>query len=212
MELEELFELRKYYYSFLQRMYLEEPPRVMAEDLASNDFVIPSESDNPWLDEKMVKGFDLIKEFMDSHDDADLIKDELDREFTSLFLGPVKKEVIPYESFYVDGELRDDSLLEVKKFLRKIQYGKADGFSKTEDHIAFEFDVMRHLCDRVLDGDEDAVMYQREFLEDHILVWVPEMCSDLVESDESSFYEAVALITEGFLNFERENFVGITGD
>ncbi|OUJ19443.1 putative component of anaerobic dehydrogenase [Methanonatronarchaeum thermophilum] len=212
MNIEELFELRKYYYSFLQRMFLEEPPRVMAEDLASGDFLIPDEEENPWLDSDMVRGFGLIEDYMESHDDPDLIKKDLDREFTRIFLGPVKKEVIPYESFYVDGELRSDSLLEVKKFLRKIQYGKTEDFSKTEDHIAFEFDVMRHLCDRALDGDEDAIVYQREFLEDHIFVWVPDMCGDLVESDESSFYEAVGLITNGFLSFERDNFVGITGD
>ncbi|RZN60639.1 molecular chaperone [Methanonatronarchaeum sp. AMET6-2] len=212
MDIEELFELRKYYYSFLQRMYLEEPPMVMAEDLASNEFMIPDEKDNPWLTDEMISGFRLIESYMDGRDDPEAIKNELDSEFTSLFLGPVEKEVIPYESYYVDGELRSDSLLEVKRFLRQIEYGKTDNFSKTEDHVAFEFDVMRHLCERVLGGEEEAVLHQREFLEDHILVWVPDMCSDLVESDESEFYEAVGLITDGFLSFEREDFVGITID
>jgi TorA maturation chaperone TorD len=42
----------------------------------------------------------------------------------------------------------------------------------------------------------------KEFLEQHLLVWCPELCSDMAAASTSAFYRGIALITREFLQSE----------
>ena len=87
-------------------------------------------------------------------------------------------------------------------------FEKVKEFKEPEDHIAVELDFMAKLCGWIkesLESDEtDAAMgylrNQREFMDDHIMKWVPELCERLKNASESKFYTALAHLTQGFLD------------
>ncbi|OKY78643.1 MAG: putative component of anaerobic dehydrogenase [Candidatus Methanohalarchaeum thermophilum] len=204
----ELNSFRNHFYSFLSRLYLEEISKSMAKDIAENKFPIPDPEENTWMNKDMEKGFEILQEYIKSNEDPEKIKHQLDVEYTSLFHGPVSKDLYPYESYYIDNELRSDSLLEVKEFLREINYGKSDDFPEPEDFIAFELEIMRFLTNKPEFIEEKETIYkQKEFLRDHLITWIPDFCDDLYEKTDSDFYKATSLITKGFLEFEKE-FIG----
>lgn len=194
----QLTKLRQHYYSFLSRMFMEEVPPELVKDLTEGEFPIPEEKD--WMNKKMKKGFKQLEKF-EGKDPSQLV-DELAKQYTSLFMGPIEPEFFPYESYYIDGELRDKSLMEVKEFLRKINYGKTDNFPEPEEHIAFEFEIMRKLCERSLNG-EDTEEEQKKFLKNHLLTWTPSFLEEFISQNNSKFYKAIGKITYGFLKFEK---------
>jgi len=166
---------RKSFYAFLYRMYLEEPPRELAEDLVNKKFLIP---DLESLNEDMAEGFEVLKKFMKKSKDVDEVHEKLIDEYTRLFLGPGRLPVPPYESMYMDGKMMGNSLLEVKKVYRKAGVGKAGDYAEPEDHIAFELRFMHWLCEEGINtGDsermKECLTLQKDFMNEHLMRWVP---------------------------------------
>ncbi len=135
-ETKEILETRRNFYAFLYRMYLEEPPRELADDLVKGKI---SFSDLIPLDEELSEGFRRLNEFMEKSKGkaADELHEELVDEYTRLFVGPHRLPVQPYESWWVDGKLMGKSLLTVKRDYRKAGIVKARDYAEPEDHIAF---------------------------------------------------------------------------
>ncbi|MGG3280787.1 TorD/DmsD family molecular chaperone [Paenibacillus solani] len=78
-------------------------------------------------------------------------------------------------------------------------YGEAD------DHIAIQLEFMTLLHDRMLNNmyDEYSMLQlietQADFLEQHLLPWVPSLCKDMKSSTESPLYQALFSLLEEFL-------------
>jgi anaerobic sulfite reductase subunit A len=54
---------------------------------------------------------------------------------------------------------------------------------------------------------ENAIAYlnlQKEFLNDHIMKWVPDLCHKLEEATAKGFYKALAHLTLGFITMDKE--------
>ncbi len=205
---EEILEMRKNFYAFLYRMYLEEPPRAFADDLANGKI---SFSDSIALDEELSEGFRVLNEFMEKRKGkrktVDELYEDLVDEYTLLFIGPHRLPVQPYESWWIDGKLMGQSLLEVKKACREAGVAKSKDYAEPEDHIAFELKFMHHLCELGFSaGNEEkrreCLNLQKKFLNDHLLKWVPDFCDALYEYKQSDFYKGVAKLTKGFLLLE----------
>ena len=89
---------------------------------------------------------------------------------------------------------------------------KPKDFPEPEDHVAVEFDFMSNLCNwtsqTIQKHDvENALAYlnlQNEFLRDHVLRWVPDLCNKLDDAASTSFYKALAHITLGFVTIDNE--------
>lgn len=129
-------------------------------------------------------------------------------EYTRLFLGPFSREVDPYESFYLVGNLLDRPLAVVREDLRELGLTRQEGHSEPEDSLAFELDVMRRLIDRQAaaadpDAEAEALNRQAGFLKRHLLVWAPQAARDLAEARGARFYRGVGRLLEGFLELER---------
>lgn len=202
--IEELLKTRKEFYAFLYRMYLEEPPRELAEDLVNKMVQIP---DLKSLNEDMAEGFEMLRKFMKASKDVDVVHDKLTDEYTRLFLGPGTPSVPPYESMYVDGEMMGASLLSLKKDYRKAGIARSSSYKEPEDHIAFELKFMHHLCEEALENEErmkECLSLQRKFMDEHLMKWVPDFCDDLYKSKRSDFYKGIAKITKGFIFLEKD--------
>lgn len=190
----EVMSYRADIYAFLSRMFAEEPPRQLIEDLAAKRFSIPGIS----RDKELEEGLELIEKCISKYGKE--IYESLCIEYTRLFIGPVPV-VFPYESMYKNGSMMSGSLLSVKREYRLAGLEKAPGFHEPEDHIAVELGFMKHLC---RDQSEKSLRMQRDFLNNHLLKWVPEFCDEVCEKSMSHFYKGIAKLTKGFIALEKD--------
>jgi len=207
-EIKEILETRRNFYAFLYRMYLEEPPRELVDDLVNERFYFP---DLTPLGEELSEGFRGLKEFMEKSKGKAIneLHEDLVDEYTLLFIGPHRLPVQPYESWWMDGKLMGESLLKVKRACREASIVKSKDYAEPEDHIAFELKFMHFLCEEELSNFSlekkrcaECLNQQKEFLSDHLLKWIPAFCDELYECELSDFYKCIAKLTKGFLLLE----------
>jgi len=204
-EIEEILELRRNFYAFLYRMYLEEPARELADDLVNERFHFQDMTSLD-LNAELSEGFRLLKGFMKKSKgkEVDALHEDLRDEYTLLFIGPFKLPVQPYESWWVSGKLRGEPLVKLKRDYREAGIAKSPEFVEPEDHIAFELKFMHYLCEEALSADtrervKECLKLQREFLDNHMLKWMPNYCDALYEYKLSEFYKGIAKLTKGFI-------------
>ncbi|GFO97388.1 anaerobic dehydrogenase-like protein [groundwater metagenome] len=195
--IDEMFRARANFYAFLSRMFVEEPPFEMAEDIAGGKFLFPQTSS---YNKDFAEGLSLLTNFARTDKDASDIHEKLCREFTRLFVGPVPA-LFPYESRYIDGSMMARSLLKVKEEYRKAELKRAQGYHEPEDHIAMELGFMSNLC---MNGARESLKMQSDFLKDHLSKWAPAFCDELCEKSSNDFYRGIGKITKGFLISEKE--------
>ena len=93
---------------------------------------------------------------------------------------------------------------------------RATRFHEPEEHIALEFEFMAYLCQQAAlafenQGGAAANCHfekQKNFVERHLLRWVPEFCQDVTRLGRMEFYKAAAKITADFLLMEGEVTAG----
>ncbi|MDI6885549.1 MAG: molecular chaperone TorD family protein [archaeon] len=206
--IEEILEIRRNFYAFLYRLYVEAPPRELADDLVNERFHF-QELSALNISEELSQGFRMINEFMKKSKgkEVDALHEDLVQEYTRLFIGPFKLPVQPYEAWWVSGHLLGEPLVKVKAFYRKAGIAKSSEYKEPEDHIAFELKFMHYLCEEGLAADtrerlKECLQLQREFLDEHILKWVPAFCDALYNYERSDFYKGIAKLTKGFILLE----------
>ncbi len=195
--IDEIFRARANFYAFLSRMFVEEPPFELAEDIGGGKFQFPQITS---FNSDFSEGLSLFEKFAQDNNDAGDIHEKLCREFTRLFTGPVPA-MFPYESTYIDGSMMAKSLLKVKEEYRKAQLLRVREYHEPEDHIAMELGFMSNLCSN---NARDSLRMQNDFLKDHISKWVPAFCDELCEKSSNDFFRGIGKITKGFLISERE--------
>ncbi|HET8748541.1 MAG TPA: molecular chaperone TorD family protein [Ramlibacter sp.] len=126
-------------------------------------------------------------------------------EYESLFGGVGKPEVYLFGSHYISGYLNDKPLVRLRDALAVLGLGRDEAMPETEDHIAYELEVMRYL----IAGDDAAVAnltHQREFFAEHLQPWVHELCDAIVAHPKARFYAVLAEFTRAFINVEAQGF------
>ena len=141
----------------------------------------------------------------------DEIRRELELERQRLFVGPAKLPCPPYESVYRTdvpaeerGLLMGEAAADVRRRYREVGLDLAPDQHDLPDHISSELEFMHFLCRREVealernDEDEAAAWHarQRSFVHDHLAVWVPRFCADVVQATNEPFYAAVAALCQ----------------
>jgi len=161
-------------------------------------------------------GLELEGDFFQKPEEE--LLEDLAVEFARLFLGP-GKHISPHESVHHQrsggdwGRFWGASTVKVKKFIESTGLSYADDYSGIPDHIAVEFEFMRHvtLCEKKAweDAQEETAKgcrkIEKKFVEDHLMGWIPAFCDKVIHQAESPFYRVWAEMTKGFLEFEMEN-------
>lgn len=133
-------------------------------------------------------------------------------EFAALFLGP-GEHISPHESVHVPqgGNLWGAETVAVRKFVNALGFEYDGGFSGMPDHISVELELMAELARRESAAWErgdtgsaaNSLAFQRQFMAEHLLMWVPTFCAKVMEVAGLSFYRDMARLTVDFLKTEQ---------
>ena len=159
-------------------------------------------------------GFNIEEDLAEIGDD-DTLLEQLAVEFAALFLGP-GGHISPHESVHSDpdgGNLWGDETLAVKRFIEGLDLAFTEEYTGLPDHISVELDLMANLVGHEAQGWEqndltraaNALAYQQDFMQEHLLRWVPLFCRKVIETADLAFYRGVARMTRDFLASEAED-------
>lgn len=125
--------------------------------------------------------------------------------FDALFGGVGKPEVFAYGSYHLAGFLNEKPLAALRQDLARLGLTRDPGDPHTEDHIAFEFEVMRFL----IAGDDVALCnleQQRSFFRRHLQPWVEALCDAVSAHPRAGWLVALAAVTRAFVQVETQAF------
>ena len=126
-------------------------------------------------------------------------------EHVALFQAVGRPEVFAYGSFYLTGFLNERPLATLRDDLATLGLARQNETGETEDHIAFEFEVMRWL----IAGDDVALCnlaQQRRFFRAHLQPWVDKLCDAVEAHPRADLWRAVAAMTRAFVQVEAQGF------
>lgn len=129
---------------------------------------------------------------------------DVEEEYTRLFLTIGRPEVMLFGSFYVAGFLMEEPLVELRNDLAALGLGRRQGVMESEDHLAALCDVMRHLI--VTGPDATGLARQQAFFVHHLSPWVDRLAEALEQAPEARFYPRTAALVRAFFAVERLAF------
>jgi TorA maturation chaperone TorD len=210
-------ESRQAIYSFLARVYGVELTKESLKELAEKRSLWLRLAEDPQVQgTEMAEGLRTLAEFSSKLEKlrAEDVLLELAAEYAGLFLGVRQMPPHPSESVYsskdhlIMQKARDDVL----KIYRDMGLEKVSKFTEPEDHIALELQFMSYLSGKTGEAlknkdhvaAERYLKVQRDFLNQHLGKWVPELVTDIKRGARREFYAAIAKITEGYVKNDEE--------
>lgn len=222
-----LAKARSKIYGLLSSIYLKIPDSDFVNKLMDKNFSahLVSLVNSTDIPKEMRDGAKIVKGFIEKSKDisSEGLCNDLSVEYTRLFRG-VKRSYgppPPYESVYVDkGLVMGESTAKVKEKYGKAGVSLSNNFKgEPPDHIGFELNFMRHLCEEEAEAWEnsrrDAALgyldMESGFLREHLTKWVPMFCDTIVDKTKLDFYRGVAKITKGFIVFDHDRINALIG-
>lgn len=193
----------------LTMFYLKRPTREFLEAISKGDLQFEG------VDEEVAEALRTIREEVLRADNLEEYTLRLGVEFTRLFRG-VKEGYSPpppYESVYRgEGRVYGYYTLQVIEVYRKAYYYPGVEHLSPPDYISAELEFMAHLTQREATAwekenvgeAEKLLKIEKEFLAEHLLLWVPEFCKTVEEQAREPFYRAVAKLTKRFLELDYQ--------
>ncbi len=158
--------------------------------------------------------------------DLEAVRTELAADHAALLLGMSPRPVSPYESVHTseDHLMMQAARDEVVAAYAAAGFAKAGEYRVPEDHVSLELDFMAAVgmraaqavegvlsgasepgegVDPLADAERD-MNAQLDFLEKHLLAWLPGFCDLVEERAATQFYRGAAQMLREFLGQERE--------
>ncbi|MCL1798422.1 MAG: molecular chaperone TorD family protein [Eggerthellaceae bacterium] len=196
-------------YAMLQRLFAKELDQDYLDQMTSMRLKASTGND------KVDRAYRLLSSFLGSRWERTLT--ELAVDYSKVFIGSGKsayEAAYPFESVYLGEERRlmQEPRDEVLAEYRAAGLAKLDSFLDCEDHVAAEFEFMRVLAQRTLEGYRageadravELLEVQRRFIREHLARWLPKLSADMQKFAQSDFYRFLALYSEGFLETDSE--------
>lgn len=191
-------------YGLLARLFRVEIDRAFLDELSSLHY--PAATGNALLDD----GYRRIARFVGGAWEGTLT--ELAVDYVRTFIGSGTdgfSAAYPYESVHVSEKrlLMQDVRDEVRALYLSAGLQKGASWNEGEDHVALELEYMGILAQRAadaLDAGDDAgavrlLASQRNFLRDHLAVWIPTLAADMRRFAQTGLYQGLSLVVEGFV-------------
>jgi TorA maturation chaperone TorD len=181
-------------YGLLSQLFYAPPPAALLEALRVAATEAPAQGaflEEPWR---------ALVGAARAQDDAAIAE-----EYDALFGGVGKPEIYLFGSHYISGYLNEKPLVRLRDTLAVLGLGRDEAMAETEDHVAYELEVMRYL----IAGDDVEVANltrQREFFAEHLQPWVHQLCDAIGAHPKARFYAVLAEFTRAFVNVEAQGF------
>ena len=130
---------------------------------------------------------------------ADVVR----REYSDLFIGVGRGELLPYASYYLTGFLNERPLARLRGDMMRLGLKRAEGHSDPEDHLGTLLEIMSGMAGNrfvVSSGDE------QDFFERHIAPWAGRFFADLEAAKTAGFYRAIGAVGKLFMDVEIAAF------
>ena len=208
--IEVLLANRFYLYSLLYKCFGRDPDREQLELLVSEQ---TGESFALLGGKVLEKVPTFLAEVRKDLEDPGFLN-RVKSEYMHLFIGPEKLVAPPWESVYQgeDAMLFQEVTLEVRKVYRAFGMQAAAYQRVPDDSLALELAFMSTLAGRALDafraGDDAGVRTNlngsAEFLEKHLLRWIPKFLERMTKSPTDWLYPQLSLMLDSFLKKDAE--------
>ncbi|MGV2990079.1 molecular chaperone TorD [Vibrio sp. E150_011] len=143
---------------------------------------------------------------LQTREDAQL---ELSADFCDLFLKSDKHGALPYASMYIgeSGLLNDKPANDMTELLKKHNVAVSEDLNEPADHLAIELDFLGNLIIRSNELESEAhinnaLLEQADYLNQHLMTWLPQFEKKCKEYDEFGFYAAVATLLIAFCQLD----------
>ncbi len=132
-------------------------------------------------------------------------EESVEREFTELFIGVGRGELMPYASYYLTGFLNEKPLALLRDDMRRLGIARAPNVFEPEDNIASLCEMMAGLI-RGRFGAPAPLAEQKTFFNRHLGPWARHFFADLEAARSAVFYAPVGRIGAVFMEIEAEAF------
>lgn len=197
-------------YHFLSTVFIKELARSDIKELEAGEY--PSDTGNAYLDE----GYRQLRTYFRKPFDKryEQLRDEFEEVFLKAsMLPPEAPKAMPYESVFTspdhmpEGPARDDC---VKRY-------REDGFAanpelrSAEDHLSVQLEYLSVMNGKAAEAarahDKAALKHnekrQLEFIEQHLLDWVPQLRKTVQDLAKTPFYVGMLYVVQGALEQSR---------
>ncbi|MEF8869587.1 MAG: molecular chaperone TorD family protein [Haloarculaceae archaeon] len=198
----DLYEARLELVDFCIESLWDAPRESFVERLLGEGVETPEGSVNEPLDE----GFRTLRRWREANRDrpVEAVRDDLDREYSDLFVGP-RPPVLPHETYYrEDTEFIGEGLADVEASYAAAGWSPPEDYPEESDFVAVELAFLRYLIERQRAGHEEAFGLERVFIDEHLESWIDAFVEDLREEAEPGLFLAAALVLQGLVRFEDE--------
>lgn len=140
----------------------------------------------------------IIKKYIENAIKRDLKEVELELavDYANIFLGVKKKPPHPSESAYKTGLLMQEPCDEVLHAYWDAGVNVIEEFKEPAGHVAIELQSISYLCGKAQEyleknDKEDFLRFlkmQKDFMEEHLIQWVPQLAKNIQESPDTDFY------------------------
>ncbi len=142
------------------------------------------------------------------------MQERVKEEYTRLFVGPLEMEAPPWESIYTgeEGMLFQESTLKVRACYRRFGLRTESYRRVADDSLALELGFMAELARRSAEafeaGDSETLdttlQGAAEFLDEHLLIWVPQLLERIAGTGTNWLYPQLVLILDSFLKKDHD--------
>ena len=192
-------------YAFINRAFYEKPTDEFINTLVSEKLF--AQWPLPPDDEFTSAGQNILQAFSANWQAGKL--NDLKKDYQQLFIGPARLPAPPWESVY----LSDDRLVfekqttAVRQFYARYGLQAANLYKEPDDHFGLEMAFMAHLCtlglEAIRQGEvataQTHLNAQRDFLEEHLLLWAPDFLNRVITHAQTDYYRGVAYLALGCL-------------
>ncbi len=197
--------IRSSMYGFLSTLFQHEPTAELLDQIRDPEF----------QDALSRAGVVLPGNFFDQPKKQCLT--DLEVEYARLFIGP-GKHISPHESVHrqdEDSRLYGRATVAVKQFFEAVGFKLQPDYTGLPDHISVEFEFMQTLSawesEAWENGDIELARrcfeIENQFLHEHLLNWIPNFCTKLIEEADLSFYREIAKLVNDFIDMEIDQFL-----
>jgi len=134
----------------------------------------------------------------------------VESEFTKLFIGLGRGELLPYASYYLTGFLNEKPLAVLRQDMTANGMERSETVFEPEDNIASLMEMMGAMIVGRFGTPADLAA-QKTFFNKHIRPWAAHFFADLEGAKNSVFYAPVGTVGRIFMEIEAEGF-RLSGD